>query len=155
MAAMEEFPSVKKKLRLKVRSNAGADDYSASEVPTEDLYEEADVGQDNMGNTTPQSDQGTPANAAALYSAAGGGGKNQVGNLATTYGLLSLGADGAAGAVAPYAIAGGLGLSVLAAKEERKQRQKELEYQAKQNQLERQQAAISRLIGISSSLRQL
>lgn len=55
----------------------------------------------------------------------------------------------------PYAAAAGMGLSVLADAAKRRDQQKILDYQAKQDRIQRQQQAIAKLIGITDSMRQL
>lgn len=135
---MEEFPSTRKKLRLRGAPTS----YVAEEISSDEPLETEVVGPDNMANVIPATTEATQSTTAAS-----GGGTSGTRDLAS---LLQAG-----GAVNPYIGGAGMALAVLAAKAERKQRQKELEYQAKQNQLERQQVAISRLIGISANLRQL
>ena len=86
----------------------------------------------------------------ATQMAVGGGGMGALGGAGSGAGIASL-----MGVAPGYGAAAGAGLAVLAAREKRKDDQKKLEYQAKQNQLERTQRAISQLANISSSLRNL
>lgn len=55
----------------------------------------------------------------------------------------------------PYAMGAGAGLAVLSAGAKRRDQQKMLDYQAKQDRIQKQQQAISRLIGITDSMRAL
>ena len=103
-------------------------------------------------------DMSTPANNAALASVVGST-VNQGAGGGVGGALMGGGAGGLIMGANPYvaggALAAGAGLSVLAAKKDREQKQAEMEYQAKQSQLEREQAAIGRLINVGQSLRAL
>lgn len=55
----------------------------------------------------------------------------------------------------PYAAGAGAGLMVLSARQKRLENEANLRWKEKQARIERQQSAVSRLIGISNSLRNL
>lgn len=69
--------------------------------------------------------------------------------------MTSIAAGGAMAYGHPAALAAGMGLQVLAAKSRRKERERNIDYEARLERVSRQQKAIDKLIGVSQGLRNL
>lgn len=119
-----------------------------SEIDTSDYDPERGYSE-NYENATPSlgDDSGSYAQKKAALKAigsqAGGGNPMDTAGMA----LISSGN--------PYAAGAGAGLMVLSARQKRLENEANLRWKEKQNRIERQQSAVSRLIGISNSLRNL
>lgn len=118
--------------------------YPASEGPQEEGMEDL-FGSTEIAGAEPEAEAG-PTRSEKMAAAQAMGTQGNPMDMAST-GLMMSGN--------PYAMGAGAGLKVFSMHQARRQKEKEAEVQEKQARIERQQQAISKLIGVSNSLRNL
>jgi hypothetical protein len=122
---------------------------SKNALGEDDLYDLYQINNDGeatfdeeSGNAMTRSDRLNAGRAMSSSSSGGGNAMDIAGS-----GLMMSGN--------PYAMAAGAGLMVASGAQKRKDQERQAQWQAKQDRIQRQQAAISNLINVSNSLRNL